>query len=268
MIQEQTASKEREERILAEVEAAKERDEKMLKIQQLTVDRLIVTQHRIDAILVQNYELHEYLIPRMFVILPDSYQSWDPRNSLAERFRLYFLCECGDHCEGDVTAATLTPTPVKNSLHLAKHEGYELSRSIEFFDRYGRYVLGMLQVLRHCLAVAAAVAPAVSFAEGNSQDFLDAIHSTSERTMEAVDMSIAFLQQRLGVEPMANGVNGINTVTQEEDMFGNLAALEGADLRQLTHSCERQTRTRFSATCTGSPSKQATSNGSALSIMV
>lgn len=42
----------------------------MLNIQQETIDRLIVNQQRVDALLVQNYELHEYPIPRLFVVLP------------------------------------------------------------------------------------------------------------------------------------------------------------------------------------------------------
>lgn len=59
-------------------------------MQQQTIDRLIVAQQRIEAILVQNYELHEYPIPRLFAILPDSYEKWDPRNFMVERFRLFF----------------------------------------------------------------------------------------------------------------------------------------------------------------------------------
>ncbi|KAF9087511.1 hypothetical protein BGX29_000797, partial [Mortierella sp. GBA35] len=60
------AAKEREETMLAELAAAKERDEEMHKMQQQTIDRLIVAQQRIEAVLVQNYELHEYPIPRLF----------------------------------------------------------------------------------------------------------------------------------------------------------------------------------------------------------
>ncbi|KAF9321562.1 hypothetical protein BGZ91_004509, partial [Linnemannia elongata] len=151
-------AKERDERVLAELAAAKERDEEMHRMQRRTIDRLIVAQQRIEAILVQNYELHEYPIPRLFVILPDSYEKWEPRNFLAERFRLFFLCECGDHgktnnateltstAQPTITAAeNYAPIAIKNTIHLAKHEGYELSRPTEFFDRYGPYVLGMLR---------------------------------------------------------------------------------------------------------------------------
>lgn len=232
--------------MLAELAAAKERDEEMQRMQRRTIDRLIVAQQRIEAILVQNYELHEYPIPRLFVILPDSYEKWDPRNFLAERFRLFFLCECGDHGKTNATELTSTaqhtitaaensaPIAVKNTIHLAKHEGYELSRPTEFFDRYGPYVLGMLRVLKHCLAVATVVAPAVALAENSVKDAMDGVKSIAESTMKAVDMSIDFLEQKLEGDTVTDGVSESDTDAQdEEDRFNKLAALEGADLRRL-----------------------------------
>ncbi|KAG0376241.1 hypothetical protein BGX24_008036, partial [Mortierella sp. AD032] len=246
LLREQADAKERDERVLAELEAAKARDEEMHRLQRQTIDRLIVAQNRIEAILVQNYELHEYPIPRLFVILPDSYERWDPRNFLAERFRLYFLCECGDHCRADpgtpsppgqltITAAfPISPIPVKDSIHLAKHEGYELSLPSEFFDRYGPYVLGMLRILKHCLAVATVVAPALALADSTVKDAMDGVKSISESTMKAVDMSIDFLEQRLDGDVLADGMTSEDAGPQEEeDMFSGLAALEGADLRRL-----------------------------------
>ncbi|KAF9130288.1 hypothetical protein BG015_004021 [Linnemannia schmuckeri] len=238
-------AKEREEKMLAELTAAKERDEGMHRMQQQTIDRLIVAQQRIDAILVQNYELHEYPIPRLFIILPDSYEKWDPRNFVKERFRLFFLCECGDHCRSDTTtsisssqltiaaATPNAPIAVKNSIHLAKHEGYELSRPTEFFDQYGPYVLGMLRILKHCLAIATVVAPAAALTDNSVKDIMEGVKSVSESTMEAVDMSINFLEQKLDDETMVDAGARANTLTHDEDMFKDLAALEGADLRRL-----------------------------------
>ncbi|KAG0252223.1 hypothetical protein BGZ95_006684, partial [Linnemannia exigua] len=204
-----------------------------------------LTQQRIETILVQNYELHEYPILRLFVILPDLYERWDSRNFLAERFRLYFLCECGDHCRADlwtttsssqltITAASpISPIPVRNSIHLAKHEGYELSRPTDFFDRYEPYVLSMPRILRHCLAVATVVAPAVALADNTVKDVMDGVKSISESTMKAVDMSIDFLEQKLDGDTFADGVTSVDAGTQEGDTFNGLDALEGADLRRL-----------------------------------
>ncbi|KAF9906072.1 hypothetical protein EC991_001080 [Linnemannia zychae] len=246
LLQEHAEAKERDERVLAELAAAKERDEEMHNMQRQTIERLVVAQQHLEAILVQNYELHEFPIPRLFVILPDSYEKWDPRSFLAERFRLFFLCECGDHCDSDATTPTSSgqltitaadntaPIAVKNTIHLAKHEGYELSRPTEFFDRYGPYVLGMLRILKHCLAVATVVAPAVALAENSVKDAMDGVRSIAESTMKAVDMSIDFLEGKLEDETMEHGDSNIDADAQdEEDMFSGLAALEGADLRRL-----------------------------------
>ncbi|KAF9122815.1 hypothetical protein BGW39_009477 [Mortierella sp. 14UC] len=242
-------AKEREERVLAELAEAKKRDEEMHKMQQQTIDRLIIAQQRIDAILIQNYELHEYPIPRLFVILPETFERWDPRNLLMERFRLYFLCECGEDCgtgnnynniQGSTSsqlsiASSVSTTqyiPVKNTIHLAKHEGYELSRPTEFFNRYGPYVLGMLRILRHCLAVATVAAPAVGIAENSVKDVMDGVKSMSESTREAVDVSINFLEHKLDDSKAADNLAG-GVEQEDDDMFENLAALEGADLRRL-----------------------------------
>ncbi|KAG0360803.1 hypothetical protein BGX24_005490 [Mortierella sp. AD032] len=207
MMREQAASKEREERMLQEQEESKAREEKMLIIQQETIDRLVVNQQRVDTILVQNYELHEYPIPRLFVILPESYERWDPRSFLTERFRI----------------------KVKNSIHLASHEGYEISRPTDFFDRYGPYVLGMLKILKHCLTVASIVTPAT---QGSLDDVVRGVESLTKSTLEAVEMSIGFLEQKLD-NTKALDEKGDREDRKEEDVFERLAALEGADLRRL-----------------------------------
>ncbi|KAH7059942.1 hypothetical protein BKA57DRAFT_512968 [Linnemannia elongata] len=242
MLQEQAASREREERILQEQAESKIREEQMLKMQQETIDRLIVNQQRVDALLVQNYELHEYPIPRLFVVFPDSFGDWDPRSFLMERFRLYFLCECdSDRGSGTgqgtsseqlgIDAVTSNkPIPVKNSVHLAKHDGYELSRPTEFFDQYGPYVLGMLKILQHCLTVAAMAAPVAALADSSLKDVMDGVKSIYESPIEAVDMSINILESKLGD---ADGFATIASDGHDNTMFENLAALEGADLRRL-----------------------------------
>ncbi|OAQ26881.1 hypothetical protein K457DRAFT_140018 [Linnemannia elongata AG-77] len=247
LLHEQANAKARDEKVLAELEAVKLRDLEMHRLQKQTVDRLIVAQQRIDALLVQNYELHEYPIPRLFVILPDSYESWDPRSFLKERFRLFFLCECSEDCgqgtsQGTtsgqlaITAADALVAPIRarNRIHLAKHEGYELSRPTEFFERYGLYVLGMLRILKHCLAVATVAAPVVALVDNSIKDVMDGVKSISESTMKAVDMSINFLEQELDEGSVSDALAGTRSDGKDaDDIFKSLAALEGADLRRL-----------------------------------
>ncbi|KAF9085154.1 hypothetical protein BGX29_002148, partial [Mortierella sp. GBA35] len=198
MLREQTASKDREKQMLREQAESKERYEKMLRMQQETIDRLIVNQQRVEALLVQNYELHEYPIPRFTT----------------------------------ATAPTVQ-IPVKNRIHLAKHDGYELSRPKEFLESYGPYVLGMLRVLKHCLAVAAVVSPVVGLAHKGVKGITEGVKSISECTMEAVDMSINFLEQKLDDTMAPENFATCGNHAEEDDLFENLAALKGADLRRL-----------------------------------
>ncbi|KAF8940679.1 hypothetical protein BGZ47_007665, partial [Haplosporangium gracile] len=65
------------------------------------------------------------------------------------------------------------------------------------------------------------------------KDVMDGVKSISERTMEAVNTSIDFLEQKLDENTTADGVAATATAAQEENMFSGLAALEGADLRRL-----------------------------------
>ncbi|KAF9277069.1 hypothetical protein BGZ88_001374 [Linnemannia elongata] len=231
--------------VLREQEASKESEEQMLKMQQETIDRLIDNQQRVDEFLVQNYELHEYPIPRLVVVLPDS-SGGEPRKFLMEGFRLFFLCECGDDCGlntdqalssekfGTANAASSPPIPVRNSIHIAKHQGYELSRPAEFFDQYGPYVLCMLRILQHCLAVAAVAAPVAVLADSGLKDVMDGVKSISESTINAVDVSINILETKLGDVEVANGLKRTALDAQENNtIFEHLTALEGSDLRRL-----------------------------------
>jgi len=92
----------------------------------------------------------------------------------------------------------------------------------------------MLRILKHCLAVATVIAPGVAaLADNTVKDVMDGVMSISESTMNAVDMSIDFLEQKLDGDALADGVSNVDADTQEEDIFSGLAALEGADLRRL-----------------------------------
>ncbi|KAF8985225.1 hypothetical protein BGZ52_011248 [Haplosporangium bisporale] len=235
----------------------------MHRLVQQANDRLVLVHKKVEAILVQNYELHEYPIPRLFVILPDMESSqwmdrdgvggggggggggmatlkkWIPR--LTDKFRLYFLCECGEHAKADST--TTMPEDASsishNNTHLANHEGYEISRPSDFMDRYGPYVLGMLQVLRTCLTAAALVSPAVAHLP--LMDGLDKVASnvcrSVEDTVKAVEFSICFLETKLATDLDSNSTGGPQSSSSfaslDSTSFRDLKALEGSDLRRL-----------------------------------
>ncbi|KAG9072956.1 hypothetical protein KI688_000737 [Linnemannia hyalina] len=91
----------------------------------------------------------------------------------------------------------------------------------------------MLKIFRHCLAVAVVVAPVMAMAESGVKDIMNGVKSIPESTMEAVDMSIGFLEKTLDDETVTGVGTQSSISTLEERMFEDLAALEGADLRRL-----------------------------------
>ncbi|KAF9917864.1 hypothetical protein BX616_011059 [Lobosporangium transversale] len=174
---------------------AKEKDEEMLKLQQQALDRLAILQRHASAILVQNFELHEYPIPRLFIVLPVDTTKWDPRNLLRSKVRLHFLCECGEH------TATISKS---NQIHIAKHEGYDILNSTEFFHKYGKYMLILLHSLKMKSPLTASLA---------SIPKLDA----------GIDYSIKYMKA------LSNEYSVLSKINEIDDF----EVLEGADLRQL-----------------------------------
>ncbi|KAG0329973.1 hypothetical protein BGZ99_009417 [Dissophora globulifera] len=243
---------------------AKERDEQQQRSQQIMSNQLAVLQRKIEAVLVQNYELHEYPIPRLFVILPekqrlypdgstatrdgydggdglvDTIKGWDPRHLVQEKFRLHFLCECGEHTKADSDVASMNSslsvaTRTEHRIHLAKqHDGYELTRPTKFFEQYGPYVLGMLLILKHCLTAASVIAPAVGQLQEGLGKVTEGLKSVTDDTMDAINASIGFLEQKLMAD-RAPAAAGLDAEASEGnlDPFKHLDALEGADLRRL-----------------------------------
>ena len=92
------------------------KQDEMKQLQMKALDRLALIQNSVKALMTQTYELHEYPIPRLFIVLPKDSSSWDPLDLFANKFRLYFLCECGEHTKS-------TNSKIPHYIHVAKHEG-------------------------------------------------------------------------------------------------------------------------------------------------
>ncbi|KAF9203882.1 hypothetical protein BGZ49_005920, partial [Haplosporangium sp. Z 27] len=208
-------AKEKDDRMLALQLEAKEKDDKMtlmqnqmidmqkqaLDLQNQALDRLAILQKHAHAILVQNYELHEYPIPRLFIILPVDKNKWDPTRVLENKFRLHFLCECGEHT---IEASK----SIENQIHLARHEGYEIKNGTEFYKKYGKYMLILMRTLKLGLQSVDISMPHISLPK-----LLGA----------GIDYSIEYMEALSNNNPVLNNINTI------DDYEG----LEGADLRQL-----------------------------------
>ena len=104
-----------------------EMNETMIEMQKMTLDRLANIQGQIQAVLTQTYELHEYSIPRLFIILPTVARRRDVIfKPFSNQFRLYFLCECGSH-------TTREGSKEIDKVHLADHPGYDIEQPTKFF---------------------------------------------------------------------------------------------------------------------------------------
>ncbi|KAF9353251.1 hypothetical protein BGX34_011714 [Mortierella sp. NVP85] len=202
------------------------RQEEMLQMQQQALDRLSIIQSRVQSVLTQNYELHEYPIPRLFIVLPVAVGLAGKFKSIfSDQFRLYFLCECGSHT---MTENTKTP----HEIHLAKHEGYDLEMPTEFFERYGSYVLTLMHMIKYGVTAAGLMVPPLA-----SSKIVEGI-DTAQRHLDELRKNIVPL-----VDDTINFLNGMkrNNGTGEDltddhsyhAEFDQLEALEGADLRQL-----------------------------------
>ncbi|KAF8982665.1 hypothetical protein BGZ46_000848 [Entomortierella lignicola] len=204
----QLEAKENNDKMMALQLEAKEKDDKMalmqnkmLDLQHQALDRLVILQKHANAILVQNFELHEYPIPRLFIILPVDKSKWDPTRILENKFRLHFLCECGDHTIESSKSS-------ENQIHLAKHKGYEIKDGVEFFKKYGKYMLILMRALKLGMHSANISMPHIP---------------VTKLVDVGIDYSISYMEVLSNDNPVLDSTNTI------DDYEG----LEGADLRQL-----------------------------------
>ncbi|KAK9766692.1 hypothetical protein K7432_004053 [Basidiobolus ranarum] len=191
-----------------------------------TLQRLALLDNKMKTLLTQNYELHEFPIPRMFIILPVNRHPANPTAIFTTKYRLYFLCECGEHTESK------SPNhDSKHMIHIALHEGYDISKPKEFYAKYGSYMLYLLRALRFGLQVAGVAIPA--FAQNNENDrALERLIDVTEKTL---DVSISFLGTELScITTSSNNETAQKEIdTSIEESVRQLESLEGADLRQL-----------------------------------
>ncbi|KAG0092706.1 hypothetical protein BGZ93_008202 [Podila epicladia] len=111
---------------------------------------LALIQSKIEAILSQQLELDGYPIPPLFIILPEELAKYNPGNWFRTKFRLHFICECGEHTEA-------LNSKVPHYLHLAKHEGYVIRDPTEFFKKYGSFLLLILDLIKFGTSIAGQV---------------------------------------------------------------------------------------------------------------
>ncbi|KAK3817585.1 MAG: hypothetical protein J3Q66DRAFT_440327 [Benniella sp.] len=196
------------------------KQEEMIQLQIQALDRLALIQRDVKALLTQTYELHEYPIPRLFIVLPETSSSGYSVDFFSNKFHLYFLCECGEHTRG-------TNSKIPHHIHLAKHGGYVIDRPNEFFQQYGSYVLTILRMLKYGITVAGIAVPALT--QLIRVDLLDQATESLKlltKTIEpGVNQVISYFEKKSADDGGA--------VVEFAQQIGSNEALEGADLRQL-----------------------------------
>jgi len=192
------------------------------EMQQRALDQLAVLQSRVQAVLTQTYELHEYPIPRLFVVLPQDPSGWDVLNPFSNKFHLYFLCECGEH-----TKSISSKTEISHDILFAKHEGYEIVRPSEFFQQYGPYALTMLKMLKYGIFVAGVAVPAIShlFRSGTIDQVTAGLQQLRDNIEPGMDNVIDWMDRA--------SLNEGEAVDEFAKQMEKKGALEGADLRKL-----------------------------------
>ncbi|KAF9429590.1 hypothetical protein BGZ94_010178 [Podila epigama] len=88
------------------------------------------------------YNTEDYPAPALFLVLPvNPLIPLDEDDPETLQFRIHFLC----HREKN---SSIGETSCKH-VHLVNHPGYHLKRPREFFQKYGPYVLAILEMVRH-----------------------------------------------------------------------------------------------------------------------
>ncbi|KAF9952495.1 hypothetical protein BGZ70_000587 [Mortierella alpina] len=201
------------------------------ELQKQMNDRLILIESKTAAILTQHCELLEYTIPRLFIVLPDTPTKWDPLNMIRTKFRLRFICECGEHTKA-------TGSKIPHHLHLANHEGYLVNKPTEFFEKYGPFLILMLEMIKLGTSIAGHVVP--TMASLKVVDVLDsaqsAIDSVTTKVIEGVDYSLKYLEENRDLIQKSDDVEVDGAGSRQQDLASYLVGvegLEGVDLRQL-----------------------------------
>lgn len=140
-------------------------------------------------ILTHTYQFQDASSPRLFIILPTRDSS---TNALLGQFRLYYLCECGEHSRrptnnyGKGNDRTLS-----HDVHLVEHEGYRIVDLPAFTEKYGVYTLALLQMVKFGASAGGMIVPRLlqfrAIQEGGKE--------RKESFEERVDFAISHMQK-------------------------------------------------------------------------
>ena len=197
------------------------KQEEMWQLQVQGLDRLSLLQGNVTTLLTRSYEVYEHPIPQLFIVLPEDSSSSDTQDRHSVKFRLYFLCECGEHTKS-------SNSKISHHIHLAKHEGYDISRPDVFFQHYGSYVLTVLNMLKFRISAAGVSVPSVSLLirdDAMDDKMTMGLKMRIGNIQTAMDQAIEYIEKI--------AVDEVRDVKGSSEKVGGKEPFEDADLAQL-----------------------------------
>ncbi|KAF9118173.1 hypothetical protein BGW39_001418 [Mortierella sp. 14UC] len=139
--------------------------------------------HPAIAVLSHTFLYQDDSKPRLFIVLPTRDNN---TGGLLDEFRLYYLCECGEHsCNATMTTTT---TVLKDTdIHLVDHGGYRIADPAAFFEKYGEYIQAILWMVKYgACAAGMVVSGLLQFGAMKGQE--------SVEFKDKIDYTIRYLQ--------------------------------------------------------------------------
>lgn len=122
-------------------------------LQHLTLNRQTAFQNQIQTILGKTFQFYEKPPPRLFFILPTAVRRMETIvKFVPQDFRLYFLCECGEH-------TARTGSSEMDRVHLTNHHGYDIARPEALPQSFGPHILAVMRGVRSGTKTVSVVIP-------------------------------------------------------------------------------------------------------------
>ncbi|KAG0222215.1 hypothetical protein BGX31_009268 [Mortierella sp. GBA43] len=168
------------EKLVQEIIKNADMEEQLKELQDLSTSQTTFQEQGKNA-MDQALLLNGTAIPRLFIVLPQDTTQWEPLNPFTNRFRLFFLCECGEHTRS-------SNSRILHCTHFAKHEGYDLARPEQFFKEYGGHVLAIHRMIKLGVSVAGLSIPTLSLMVDASM--ADQHNTSLEELIATIDRGI------------------------------------------------------------------------------
>ncbi|CAF3300886.1 unnamed protein product [Rotaria sp. Silwood2] len=177
---------------------------------QTILENTEILKSKADAILRQTFELTEFTVPRLFIVLPEETTSYNPINWFHHHYRLYFICECENEHER----------------HLAFHDGYEIKQPREFLRKYGPHLRQMLTLVKYALTIGSFVIPQITSLNQNMP-----VSAASRDRFMWENFKLQIEQMNKALEIVEQSVN-----FSTDRVFQHL---QGAELREIEYFLNR-----------------------------